>query len=85
MKLIDAPFEITTAGWQVEANETAGSHSSENDEQQWIWVFERLKSADINLSFSEKVKFFCEAANPEEVENFIEAQLQEQAIIPLAA
>lgn len=85
MKVMDAPFEVTPAAWQVEANETADSQLSETEKHRWIWAFERLKSANLGLSFSDKVKLFCEASAPEEVENFIEAKLQEPLIIPLAA
>jgi len=85
MKLIDSPFEISSEssinpvlpGMEIQLNET--------DRQRWIWAFERLKNADIGLSFSEKAKIFCEASTPEEVEGFIEARLQDHSIIPLAA
>lgn len=58
---------------------------SETEKQRWIWTFERLKNADIDLSFSERVKFFCEASTPEEVDRMIHEQLEDHNIIPLAA
>lgn len=87
MKLMDAPYasEFTTLDWQVETVETAEPQLTEAERQRWIWVYERLKSADLGIAFSEKAKFFCDASTPEEVEQFIEAHLEEPAIIPLAA
>ena len=62
MKLIDSPFELTTVDVPVETFESADLQLSDNEKQRWIWAFERLKSAEIGLSFTEKARIFCEAS-----------------------
>ncbi len=58
---------------------------SDADYERWVWTFEQLKNADLGLSFEEKVKLFCEASNPDEIEEMIYSSMHEQTIIPLAA
>ncbi len=85
MRLMEAPYDIPASDWQVEAVETLEPQLSETEKHRWIWLFERLKRAELGLSISQKAKIFCEASAPEEVEDFIQAQQHEETIIPLAA
>ena len=58
---------------------------SEEQKQRWIWTFERLNAADIGLTFTEKVKFFCEANSPEEIEHAIVMRQALGNVVRLAA
>ena len=58
---------------------------SEEQQQRWIWMFEKLNAADIGLSFSDKVKLFCEANSLEEVEHAIVTHQSFGNVVRLAA
>ena len=58
---------------------------SEEQKQRWIWTFEKLSSTEMGLSLSEKVKLFCEANSPEEVEHAIVTHQSFGNVVRLAA
>jgi hypothetical protein len=69
---LDSPFATVTEDLQI----------SEEEKERWIWAFEQLKSAQIGLSLPEKIRMFCEASSPEEVQQFIQNELYQQKASP---